>query len=606
MNTVIPAPGKRAPVEMNFVEKTLAAVSPSMALSRFKSRVELIEFGYDAAYPGLARGYSGGLSKNAPSETIRAQSDRVKLMNDARDMERQFGLLVGILERVQQYVCGRIRYQPMTGDRDIDKQYRDYFKAWCHRSRCDYTGRFAFHEMVGLGLRGMLRDGNYGFIKRYVNGELKLQHIEGDRIGNPLQIGDPNERYISGVGIDEKGAPEFYRIFHRTRTAMYDQPEDIPASRFLHLYKPIRSDQYLGFSWFASALPLIRDLYEIFRCERDAAKWASGIAGKKTTPDPMYGKGVAGWDGTTPLGYGTDVLQPGKIINITPGFNIETFEAPNRPSGAFMAHVQAIIREIAISLNYPYGFIYDMSQFGSASARLETAQAQRSNESLQRLLEDRVLFEVKDDVLANGIARGEIPPHENWKKGQFNYGAFITADYGYQTTADLQLMAAGLKTGHQVAHESGNEFDEIVDTVSSETLEWYQSAIKTQLPLELVNSKFAGATPLLAQMNTPPEPKGPPPTILQTIGDKGGMLILDTMEKVGQGIIPHEDGVVFLVTLLGLPRETVEQMIPPTAPKPPATSPSGTGSTGKFGGVKKPATPNTKAPPKPNTQGKKK
>jgi capsid protein len=566
MNTVVPKPGALPPLQMNVVEKGLSLISPAAALSRFKSRVELIQFGYDAAYPGLARGYSGGLAKNAPSETIRAQTDRVKLMNDARDMERQFGLLIGILERVQQYVCGRINYQPITGDREVDKQYREYFAEWCWTA--DYTNRFPFSEMVGLALRGMLRDGNYGFIKRYVDGGLKLEYVEGDRIGNPNAIGDPNERYISGVGIDAMGKPEFYRIFQRTRTAVYQNPEDVPASRFLHLYKPIRADQYLGFSWLAAALPLIRDLYEIFRCERDAAKWASGIAGKKTTPDPAYGKGVLGWDGQTPLGYGTDTLQPGKIVNVTPGFDIEVFDAPNRPSGAFMAHVQAIIREIAISLNFPYGFIYDMSQFGSASARLETAQAQRSIESMQRLLEARALREIKNDVLANGIARGLIPPHENWRKGQFNYGAFITADYGYQVTADLQLAAAGFKTGHEIAHENGREFDEVVDTVVSEKAEWYQASVNHQIPLELCNQQFAGATPLLAQMNEPPPPKGPPPTLLQTIGDKGGMLILDTMEKVGMGVIPHEDGVQFLVTLLGLPRETVETMIPPTTKKP--------------------------------------
>jgi capsid protein len=566
---------------MNWLESTIAFVSPQLALERSQAREKIHYFGYDGAYPGLARGWSGGISKNAPSETIRAQTDRVRLIWDARDMERQFGLMVGILDRMEQYVCPKIKYQAQTGDKETDREYQEFFHEWC--LNCDYTERFTFQEMVGLGLRGMLRDGDYGFIKRFTGRELRLEHVEGDRIGNPLQIGDPNERYISGVGIGDRGQPDFFRIFHRTRTGQYDQPEDIPSNRFIHLYKPIRSDQYRGFSWFAAALPLIRDLYEIFRCERGAAKWASGIAAKRTSIDPSYGKGPLGWDGQTYLGAGTDTLQPDKIVNVTPGYDIEAFPGSNRPSGAFMAHVQAIIREISISLNLPYGFVYDMSGFGAASARLETAQTQRSIQRFQGLLENRMLRDVKNDVLALGIARGDLRPNKNWKKGMFGYGPFITADYGYQTTADLQLVAAGLKSAHKVAHECGEEFEELVETVAGETETWYHAAIAKQLPLELINKTMTGATNLLATMNGPSAEDQaaeaaaqPPPTLLQKIGDKGAMLILQTMEQVGQGVIPHEDGVAFLVNLLGLDRAIVEQFIPPTGeketPQPPAAA----------------------------------
>lgn len=595
MNTIVPYQSPSSTQNLNFFEQGISLVAPQYARDRALARTQLqhiTQFSYDAAYPGTARGWSGGTSKNAPSESIRAQTDRVRMMWDARDMERQFGLVCGILDRTAQYVCQRVKYQPQTGNRTVDQKYSDYFEDWS--LTCDFCEKFTFQELVELGFRSMLRDGDCGFIKRFDGMRLKLQPIEGDRIGNPLQIGDPNERYISGVGIGDEGQPEFFRIFRRTRTAMYDRPEDIPASRFLHLYKPIRLDQYRGFTWLAAALPLVRDLYEIFRCERGAAKWASGFAGFKKTPDPFSGTGNAAWNAKVGInGVGVDTLIPDKIVRLGPGEDIVFPSMPDRPSGAFMAHVQAIIREIAIGLNLPYGFVYDMSAFGSASARIETMQAQRSFQRMQTILIDRMLREVKNDVISGGIARGEIPAHPNWRKGRWNFGAHITADYGQWTQADLQLLAVGATTQHAMADAQGFDFEDNVETSGSEAQAWYEQSIKRQLPLELVNPKYQGATPLLAQMNGPTEEEEaqqqasqPPPTLFQEVGDKGGMVILGTMEKVGQGIITHESAVAFLAGFLGKTKEQVEAMVPPKGkPMAPAAAP-GSKSKPKSGGFR--------------------
>jgi lambda family phage portal protein len=586
MNSIVPyqvSEGQR----LNLFERGLSYVAPEYARDRAIARTQLqhiTQFSYDAAYPGTARGWSGGTSKNAPSESIRAQTDRVRMMWDARDMERQFGLVVGVLDRTAQYVCQRVKYQPQTGHRGVDQKYSDYFEEWSLGA--DFCNKFTFQELVELGFRAMLRDGDCGFIKRYDNMRLKLQPIEGDRIGNPLQIGDPNERYISGVGIDDDGSPEFYRIFRRTRTAMYDKPQDIPASRFLHLYKPIRLDQYRGFTWFAAALPLVRDLYEIFRCERGAAKWASGFAGFKKVPDPFAGSGTTAWTARTAgnRGVGVDALIPDKIVNLGPGEDIIFPNMPDRPSGAFMQHVKAIHQQIAISLNLPYGFICDMSEFGSASARIETMQAQRSFQRFQQILIDRMLRECKNDVISGGIARGEIPAHPNWRKGRWNFGAHITADYGQWTQADLQLLAVGATTQHAMADAQGFDFEANVETSGSEAQAWYDQSVKRQLPLELINAKYQGATPLLAQMNGPTEQEEaeqqaaqPPPTIFQEVGDKGGMVILGAMEKVGQGIITHEAAVAFIAGFLGKSKEQVEGMIPPKGKPMPTAAPAAGG-----------------------------
>lgn len=589
MNTIVEHPSDSIR-HLNYIDRAIAIFSPQTALERTIARSKIHHFAYDSAVPTNARGNSGGMSKNGPSESMRAQSDRLRLMWDARDMERNFGLIGGILDRTAQYTCQRLRYQPQTGSRDHDREYSEYMEEW--GSTCDYTQRLHFREMVELAFRGMLRDGDSGFIKRFDGQDIKLQAVEGDCIGNPLQPTSTNDRYISGVGLTERGAPDFFRIFHRTTQGQYDSPIDIPASRFMHLYKPIRTDQYRGFSWLATALPLARDLYEIFACERMAAKWASGHTGFKKVPDPYANAGTGAWNGRNINGVGTETLIPGKITRLGPGEEVIFPNMPDRPNGAFMAHVQAIIRELAMGLNLPYGFVYNMSDFGSASARLETAQAQRSFQRFQHILVDRFLREIKDDVLSNAIARRLVRPHKNWRRGRWNFGAHITADYGYQTQADLQLLAVGAKTQHQMADEQGLDFEDGVETSGAEAEAWYRQGIKRQLPLELINPKFAGATPLLAQMNGPTQEEqdaeaaaSAPKNLFESIGDKGGKLILDTMEKVGMGIITHESAVAFLVAMLGLDEQTINAMIPPKGkpqPQQPAAGPKKSKPSGGF------------------------
>lgn len=58
--------------------------------------------------------------------------------------------------------------------------------------------------------------------------------------------------------------------------------------------------------------------------------------------------------------------QVGTITRIEP---VEFAPGTMRPSGAFMSLWEALIREIALGLNLPYGFVYDMARFNGVTAR---------------------------------------------------------------------------------------------------------------------------------------------------------------------------------------------------------------------------------------------
>ena len=147
--------------------------------------------------------------------------------------------------------------------------------------------------------------------------------------------------------------------------------------------------------------------------------------------DPFKQGSVSQWDGNsepvTGTGSGTVQMEPGKILRLTQGEDVTFSPGTNRPNGAFMNLVQVMVREMAMGLNMPYGFLYDMSTFGGHASRIEIAQAQRGIRRFQKLLKEQALDPVRNAVLGLGISEGIIPPHPAWKNGHWGFGASLLA-----------------------------------------------------------------------------------------------------------------------------------------------------------------------------------
>ncbi len=135
--------------KISLFERAIAGLAPRYALERAIARDKLTLFGYDAAHPGTLRGNSGGMGKNAGSETSKMAMDRLALMWDARDLERNMPVIRCVLDRTSQYVCGTVQYQAQTGDEQVDSVYESYWQNWCNNV-ADITGRHNFRMLVEL------------------------------------------------------------------------------------------------------------------------------------------------------------------------------------------------------------------------------------------------------------------------------------------------------------------------------------------------------------------------------------------------------------------------------------------------------------------------
>lgn len=557
--------------ELTFLEKGIGLVSPRKAMDRAIDREALKEFSSGGGM--RARSKDATLFEQAGAEGWKKQRNRVKAIWEGRAMEEKLCLVTGILDRVVQYTCQKMEYRSATGDREIDKAYEDYFHDWC--GRADITGRHRFGILVQLGLRASIRDGEYGFVERVEDGELRLQSITADRIGDPTMMVQEEDN-IMGIHVGKKGEVTKYDIYKRSLNNQYTREGSVTPRRFIHLFFPTSADQYHGVSKLAPALPHAKDLYELLGYEKIAVKFAASFAGFIKAADPRNPGASTSWDNKKTDGAAranTLAAAPGALKRLSKDEDVSFAPGAQRPSGAFMALVDAIIREIAIGLNLPYGFVYNMAAFGGVTARLETMQAQRVFEAYQRRLQDVVLDRVKNKVLMLGIATKKIPGHPKWQEGSWRFGAHITGDVGHQTQAEALLINLGVKSRTDLCAEMDTDFEQVAEKASREISIMREISERDEIPLELLNASLSNAgnpTELLANMqralNGESDEPAPPPGLVGAQGAQGVKPLLDILEQHGEGKIDRDSAVNALMALYGMTYLRASKLVPVSDP----------------------------------------
>lgn len=243
-------------------------------------------------------------------------------------------------------------------------------------------------------------------------------------------------------------------------------------------------------------------------------------------------------------------------------------------TGAFLAAVETFVRHMAIGLDLPYGFLYDLSLLGGVAQRVEVVFAQRRLDYWQQhLLAENVLNPVRDAVLQDAIARRILPPAfrrtpdgrlvESWKEGAWNFGPKLTGDAGHQTNADIQLVQAGLKAPEDLTKEySGKSYRHVTDRIAANIQTNQRVATETNIPVELqAPLRLQNGSQLLGAMQQPP-PEPPPPGSQAAIGDKGAANVVDILAKVTVGDLDRDAAIQTLVTVYNIPLDTAEEIVP--------------------------------------------
>ena len=470
-------------VKPNLLDRIVASFSPESGVKRLIARQKYNAFSYEAARITRARGIPPGLQS---SESSKNQGDRIQMMRVARDSADNIGFVKSLLSKTADYVCGKLIYHPNTGDRNIDNAYKQYLSN-CF-ANCDITGRHSFRELMRLAIMATKLDGDMGFIiiKRK-DMPPALQSIEADRIGGD-QAGQSYEKYFGGIKIDSSGVPVSYKIYDRDPSGAYTNPREIKAESFIHLFNPRRLDQYRGVTDFHSCLNTLVDIKEIIDFEKQACKWASAQAGVLISDGGEDNSGY-NFDETTQDPNNNALrlmtMEPGKINILNKGEDMKVFDS-SRPSPAFQGLLNLLYREVCISQDLPFGFMYDMSELKGPTARLESAQAHRAFDRWQNLLEDKVLNRIKAIWLNYGIAKKEIPDSKNWTHGRWMFPAHPTIDVGRESAANLNENRQGLKSAANIYGEQGLDWLEELEQMGKEAAEIVRIAKDNDVPVNMI------------------------------------------------------------------------------------------------------------------------
>ena len=445
--------------QLNLIDKAVAFLNPQGAVNRMIARQKLVNFSYDAVKYTRER---KGPSALSGAEDYHSNYDRVELMKRARDLAENVGLVRSILMKFASHTAANISYQARTENPEVNSEVEAYWAEWW--DKCDLTTRHTGSTLMQVAMMSMLRDGDFLFVLvRDKDGNLKIQGIEADRLGDPFKVYTSLD-LIGGIHIDrDTGSPTAYDIYNRSIGDFYTFQTTIPSSQAFHLFDPLRIDQYRGISAFHTAINDATDIYDIINFEKMAAKNASSQAGivKRNNNNASDLSSLTNDEDLNGNTIKLEAIESGKISYLEPGEDIVFPDGPSRPSGAFAEFHKILLRNICLGLGIPYSFAVDPSAMSGPTARLEMQQAGRTFRRYQKLLEDKVLRPIKNIVIADAVARGLIENNAGTRttRGIFNFGANVSIDLGRESASAIAEFKTGLRTAADIYSERGQDFE---------------------------------------------------------------------------------------------------------------------------------------------------
>jgi capsid protein len=463
------------------LDNVLCALSPERGLKRLAARRILHQFRYDGA---IADSRRASAPQNMSPNSFDVQRDRLQLMREAEDMERNFAPAKMLNRKFASYVTPR-SYHAQTGDTGLDRDIEEYLMEDAFLN-CDVTGRYDFFHMLEFGVMGCNRGGDYGWAFQRLGAHpdmsedelvqlpFRIQAIEPDRIGGIYQNVVSND-YVSGLNIGEYGQIESFRVFHRSMTTnTYDNPIDVPARDFVHLTDPMRIDQYRGVSILATAIQNLRDLYEMIDYVKGKAKLASALTVFTNSNGAMAGNGAMDAYSTNLFPGDASGLQQdiqfGQINHLAAGTDIK-FPASSSPSSEEQWLMTQLLKFVAMSYDLPYSFALDASALGGVSSRLESEMAKATFERFQGVLAPHA-NRMKNAMLYDAVAKGIFPVSKLRviHKGRWGYRPHPQPDLGKEASAAVSLYQHGMLDPMQHWVDNGQD----PETVAESMTRWAQ------------------------------------------------------------------------------------------------------------------------------------
>jgi capsid protein len=405
--------------------------------------------------------------------------DRNIMVKKCRYAERNYGLYNQILNDMVLYTSGDgIKPQSHASTPETARAYEQYFAE--RAKRIDVTNRFSFYQCQGMLVRALIRDGECFAAKvRNSRNEAKIQLIEAHRVGDPADSDIP-ERTWDGVQFGDFAEILGYFVYRSDNSSRF-----MPANTMMHVVDFTSSSAARGTPLLQHSVNSLQDLDEILEAEKRAVKDQSEVTRVLNKAGGFIDDNMAAELGGGDRCFSGLVEQAGgKLIVLEPNEKLEHQES-KRPSQTFNGFVTELQRDIAFG-SLPFEFVANPQALGGASIRLVTAKAARVFGKYQTVIIDTFCQPTWDYIIADGIARGEIPDDPKWYETSWTTPKSVTVDAGRDAANDRADLELGLLSMSELYAQRGLDFRTEMDKRAADMVHIQNLAKQYGIPFELL------------------------------------------------------------------------------------------------------------------------
>lgn len=363
----------------NWLDRAIGAVAPRMQLQRMRARIATTELlrHYEAASVGR-RTQNWNRTPGDANSANGGQYSLAVLRNLSRDLVRNNGQMRQALRTIANHTVG---WGIVAKPTPANPRVMNIWKAWADTTACDADGRDDLYGLEKLVMRGVAENGEMLVRRRMrllsdgLPIPMQLQVLEPDFIDTFKTYALPNGgRIIQGVEFDALGNRVAYWLYPEHPGAILMQgtgsifpaSKRIPANEIQHVYQRDRAGQVRAVSWFAPEILPAKDLDEYCDAQLMKQKIAACLAVITSDVDGSSAPLGTADDTQTPV---VDMLEPGAILNVTPGRSVEVVKPPS--VGEYASFMTVEQRKIAKGLGLSYeDYSGDYSQVNFSSARM--------------------------------------------------------------------------------------------------------------------------------------------------------------------------------------------------------------------------------------------
>lgn len=367
---------------MNFLEKSIAFISPSLGMKRAHARSVISA--YEAGGQGrrMKSWSDRGGSASSTTENIRTVRDR------SHQLERNNPWATRGIEAIAVNTVGDGITPTFSGTASAVKKAEKIWKDWAGKTACDFDGDLNIYGLQELTMRTVVESGE-AFVRYRIDEKLQMpfriqvlesEFCDSSKNGTVLENGG---WIIQGVEFDSQGRRVAYWLYNQ-------HPDDIinmsgltshrvPASEVIHVFRKKRPGQVRGVPTGVQSFMRLRDFddYEDAQLVRQkmAACHVAAVYKNELPDDPT---GLTKDEDSDEL----DRMEPGQYQYLAPGEDIKFNSPPSVEN--YDEYSRKILQGVASAYGVTYEVISgDYSNVNFSSGRMGWIEMHRNINSIQ-------------------------------------------------------------------------------------------------------------------------------------------------------------------------------------------------------------------------------